>query len=90
VHRPDGTVQRAAFRAKANVLPQLHVSFMTPIASFDPPVQPSGRRLLTLCAWSKQVKLDEIWMPIEQFLYNHLEFEISHGISPRLAAKYFP
>lgn len=90
VHRPDGTIQRVAFRARANVLPGLHVSFMTPIDAPDIQVYESGERILTLCAWSKRVRSGDRWASIEEFLTTHLNVKISHGISPQSAAKLLP
>ncbi len=90
IHRPDGKVQRAAFRAKAHVLPGLHASYMTPIATLDIPVLETGERFLTICAWSKRIKVGDRWISIEQFLTNQLSLKLSHGICPQSEEKFFP
>jgi PAS domain S-box-containing protein len=90
VHRPDGSVQRAAFRARANVIPGFHVSFMTPIETIDIPVHENGERILTICAWSKRVKFGDRWASIEEFITTQLDLKISHGLSPQSAAKILP
>lgn len=90
IHRPDGTVQRVAFRAKANVLPGWHVSFMSPVASLEIPALANGERFLTICAWSKRVQVGDRWIAIEQFLSEQLDLKISHGISPQSEEKFFP
>lgn len=89
IHRPDGSVQRAAFRAKANVLPGLHVSFLTPIATLEVPEFDNGERFLTICAWSKRIKMGDRWISIEQFLAHHLNVKLSHGICPQAEEKFF-
>jgi PAS domain S-box-containing protein len=37
--------------------------------------------LLTICAWTKQIKVNEKWVPVERFLNETLGTAISHGIS---------
>lgn len=41
--------------------------------------------LLTVCAWSGQVKRGERWIEMEQFLREEFGVKISHGISPEKA-----
>jgi len=37
-------------------------------------------RLLTICMWTKQVRVDGQWIPVEDYL-SRLGLELSHGIS---------
>ena len=38
-------------------------------------------RLLTICAWTKQVRVAGEWIPIEQYLTDFVGVRLSHGIS---------
>lgn len=44
-------------------------------------------KMLTMCAWTKQVRLDGRWVPIEEFLTRLLDVKISHGMTPEVARK---
>ena len=46
-------------------------------------------RMLTICAWTKQIKVDDRWIPIEEYLRKHLHLKLSHGISREAAAQIF-
>jgi K+-sensing histidine kinase KdpD len=35
-----------------------------------------------VCAWTKQIQVQGKWMSIEEFLTNHLNIQLTHGISP--------
>jgi hypothetical protein len=37
-------------------------------------------RMLTMCAWSKQLKDGGSWVPIEEFFNRHFHIRISHGV----------
>jgi hypothetical protein len=37
--------------------------------------------VVMLCAWTKRVKEDGQWVPMEEFLQRHLHVRISHGVS---------
>jgi hypothetical protein len=37
--------------------------------------------VVMLCAWTKRVKEDGQWVPLEEFLTRHLHVRISHGVS---------
>jgi hypothetical protein len=43
--------------------------------------------LLTVCAWTKQVKFEGRWMPFDQYLAKHLGFKITHVITEEAANK---
>ncbi|MGH9839996.1 MAG: hypothetical protein ACREEM_14525, partial [Blastocatellia bacterium] len=45
-------------------------------------------RLLTICAWTKQIKVDDTWISIEDYLTQHLDLKLTHGISKEAAEKY--
>ena len=42
--------------------------------------------LITMCAWTKKVKVKGEWVPIEDFIKKYMNLRISHGISPEAAA----
>ena len=44
-------------------------------------------RLLTICMWTKQVRVDGEWIPVDQYLSKHLGVELTHGISREAAEK---
>lgn len=37
--------------------------------------------MLKVCAWTKQVEIDGKWIPIEEYLSQHLGINLTHGIS---------
>jgi CHASE3 domain sensor protein len=41
--------------------------------------------IVTICAWTSQVKLDGKWVPLEQYLRQRLGFITSHGLSEEAA-----
>jgi PAS domain S-box-containing protein len=41
--------------------------------------------LITICAWTKQVRKGDDWQPIERFLTEHLQLNLTHGISQQAA-----
>ena len=43
--------------------------------------------LLTVCAWTKQVKVDGRWVSFDEYLTEHLGFTITHGINEDTASK---
>jgi hypothetical protein len=43
--------------------------------------------LLTMCAWTKQVKENGRWISIEEYLQTHSGVRVSHGISEDVAKK---
>jgi GAF domain-containing protein len=42
-------------------------------------------RLVTVCAWSRKIKVDGRWVTFEEFLVNNLGVRITHGIAPEAA-----
>lgn len=38
--------------------------------------------LQVVCAWTKQIKVGEVWMTPDEFLSSQLHLKISHGMSP--------
>ncbi len=47
-----------------------------------------GEDLLTICAWSQKIRIEDTWMTYEEFLVKKLGLTLTHGISPE-AAKAF-
>ena len=41
-------------------------------------------RMLTMCAWSKQLKDGGQWVPVEEFFDRHFRIRISHGICEQI------
>lgn len=39
-------------------------------------------RLLTVCAWTKQIRVGEEWLSFETFIETRLGLKVSHGIHP--------
>jgi hypothetical protein len=44
-------------------------------------------QLQVICAWSQRIRIEGKWMTLEEFLKNHLQIKISHGISPEAMDK---
>lgn len=82
----DGTTRQVMFNARANFLPGLHCSFLTPAASSVPAAK-TARDLLTVCAWSKRVHYEGQWVTIEQYLLLSHGMFVTHGISPEAFAE---
>lgn len=43
--------------------------------------------LLTVCAWTKQVKVDGRWVSFDKYLSEYMGFKITHGITEEAASK---
>jgi hypothetical protein len=41
-------------------------------------------RMLTMCAWSKQLKDGGSWVPVEEFFNRHFKIRISHGVCEQI------
>jgi PAS domain S-box-containing protein len=37
--------------------------------------------LLKICAWTKRVEIDGHWIPVDEFLSDHLHLKLTHGMS---------
>jgi len=44
-------------------------------------------QILTICAWSRKVRLDGAWVSFEEFLFRRFGVRISHGITEEAAAR---
>ncbi len=44
-------------------------------------------RLLTVCAWTRQIRVGGEWLSFENFIEARLGFQISHGIHPDAASQ---
>jgi hypothetical protein len=42
-------------------------------------------RLLTICMWTKQIRVDGEWISVEDYLTKHVGLSLSHGISKQAA-----
>jgi hypothetical protein len=38
-------------------------------------------QLQVVCAWSKRIRVEGKWVPLDEFLITHLHIPVSHGIS---------
>ena len=46
-------------------------------------------KLLTICAWTKQIRIDDKWIPIEEYLVKHCGLKLTHGITKEAQQLYF-
>jgi PAS domain S-box-containing protein len=37
--------------------------------------------LLKICAWTKRIEIDGQWIPVDEFLSDHLHLKLTHGMS---------
>lgn len=44
--------------------------------------------LQVVCAWTKQIKVDDQWMTPDEFLSTRLHLKISHGMSPKATREF--
>jgi uncharacterized membrane protein len=65
--------ERAAAAAREQLLEKLRASHAR--------IEALQRSMLTVCAWTKTVWDGERWIPVEEFLTEHLDIPVSHGIS---------
>lgn len=55
---------------------------------FEGAEQPADiQRLITVCAWSRKIRLEGEWMSLEEFLVQKLGVSITHGIDPEVAKR---
>ena len=71
---------------------ELRLSARKTIAALSRLVQGAERaieleRLVTVCAWSKKIKVNGRWVTFEEFLVDNLGVRITHGIDPESAGK---
>ena len=41
--------------------------------------------LLKICAWTKRIEIDGRWIPVDEFLSDHLHLKLTHGMSGQKA-----
>lgn len=46
-------------------------------------------RLLTVCAWTKQIRVGGEWLSFESFIETKLGLQVTHGIHPDAVTQYF-
>jgi PAS domain S-box-containing protein len=78
IRLPDGSPRMFQFKARANFVPGLHCSFITPI--FDR--WKANANDLTICAWTKRIRVGQQWLSIEDYLFEVHGLRASHGICP--------
>lgn len=44
--------------------------------------------MLTVCAWTKRIKVGESWITFEEFISNELGLKITHGMAPDASASF--
>jgi PAS domain S-box-containing protein len=76
----DGSRRWFHYTAHANFVPGLHCSFM--MAERQPATGARPEDQLTICAWTKQVRMGEEWVPIDVYLHRRWGIWVSHGICP--------
>ncbi len=45
------------------------------------------KKLITVSAWSRKIRIDEEWISFEDFLVNKLGVSVTHGIDPEEAQR---
>ncbi len=45
-------------------------------------------KVLTMCAWTKKVKVQDEWIPVKNYLRKHLGVTISHGMTEESARQF--
>jgi PAS domain S-box-containing protein len=83
---PSGLTRQVHFHARANFVPGLHSSFMDSVAVTSGAAQDGGR-VLSMCAWTKRVRVGDEWVSIEEYLSEHHGLRISHGMAPNAFLK---
>ena len=41
-------------------------------------------KMITMCAWTKQIEHEGKWISFEEFLHRSLQIKTSHGMSPEI------
>lgn len=72
---------------------ELRLSARKTIAALSQVLQGAERskdleKLVTVCAWSRKIKVDGRWVTFEEFLVNNLGVAITHGIDPDAAQQF--
>ena len=47
------------------------------------------KKLITICAWSRKIQMDGLWVSFEEFLTDKLGMSITHGINPEVAKQLY-
>ena len=79
IHLRDGSFRELNFRARANFVEGLHCCFVT---ALQPGNASDQRSAITMCAWTKRIRVDDEWISIEEYLGRTYGLRVSHGISP--------
>jgi PAS domain S-box-containing protein len=85
---PSGRARQVHFHARANFVPGLHCSLLDSV-TVSADGSPRSGDLLTMCAWTKRVRIHGAWVPIEQYLAEQHGLRVSHGIAPDAFRKLF-
>jgi len=64
---------RSTLREKERLLTELETSAQE--------IAQLRKQILTFCAWTRRIKHEGRWMPADEFLSNHLNITITHGMS---------
>jgi PAS domain-containing protein len=80
IQLPNGSSRAFNFQARANFVEGLHCSFVT--ASPDLQQVPDAQSRVTMCAWTRRVRVGDKWLDIEHYLKLVHGLDVSHGISP--------
>ncbi|MEO8295188.1 MAG: PAS domain-containing protein [Gemmatimonadota bacterium] len=87
ISAPDGSTRWLAFHAQAHFAPGLNVSFLTPAT--EPAAEVStSEELVTVCAWTKDLRLKGKWVTLENYLALKDGVVVTHGVSPRAFAAF--
>jgi PAS domain S-box-containing protein len=76
----DGTQGWFQYTAHAHFVPGRHCTFINPELGGLP--EADSGEFLTICAWTKKVRMGEEWVPIDVYLHRKWGIRVSHGICP--------
>jgi PAS domain-containing protein len=79
---PDRSTRPIYFHAQAHFMPGLHCSFITLSAPSGMEDNKQPEEVITMCAWTKRVRRQGRWIPLEEYLYREHGLTVTHGICP--------
>jgi GAF domain-containing protein len=66
---------------------QVMQSLMEALAQAETPKQLD--EFITVCAWTKKIKVDDDWLTFDEFLVNKLGLKVTHGMNPEVMQEFF-
>lgn len=86
---PDDTQALKQFAGIVMDQMEVRLAAMQLLHSLSSAFEASGEqeRLLTVCAWTRHIRVGGEWLSFENFIETRLGFQISHGIHPEAASR---